>query len=109
MMTQPNSPLVGTWVGGEVGFDFEETLTFNNNGTGQWDEDSFNYTTNSNKVVIDYGDGDPETWTYSISSNTTHVPTKGEFGSSSSSLHAVKFTANMTINKVIPKKSNKHY
>ena len=49
---EPNSPLVGTWVGGEVGFDFEETLTFNNNGTGQWDEDSFNYTTNFNKVVI---------------------------------------------------------
>ena len=34
---EPNSPLVGTWVGGEVGFDFEETLTCNNNGTGQWD------------------------------------------------------------------------
>ena len=51
----------------------EETLVFNNNGTGQWDEDSFNYTTNSNKVVIDYGDGNPETWTYSISSNTHNM------------------------------------
>ncbi|HJD94380.1 MAG TPA: hypothetical protein K8W07_05350 [Bacteroides togonis] len=70
---EPNSPLVGTWVGGEVGFDFEETLTFNNNGTGQWDEDSFNYTTNFNKVVIDYGDGDPEIWTYSISTNTLNM------------------------------------
>ena len=63
---EPSSPIVGTWVGGEVGFNFEETLTFNNNGT-------FNYTTNSNKVVIDYGDGDPETWTYSISSNTLNM------------------------------------
>lgn len=70
----PNvSPLIGKWVGGEVGFDFEETLTFNNNGTGQWDEDSFNYTINSNRVVIDYGDGDPETWTYSVSSNTLNM------------------------------------
>ena len=65
---EPNSPIVGTWVGGEVGFDFEETLTFNNNGTGQWD-----YTTNSNKVVIDYGDGDLETWTYSVSSNILNM------------------------------------
>lgn len=70
---EPNSPIVGTWVGGEVGYNFEETLVFNNNGTGQWDEDSFNYTTNSNKVVIDYGDGNPETWTYSISSNTLNM------------------------------------
>ena len=70
---EPNSPIVGTWVGGEVGFDFEETLIFNNNGTGRWDEDSFNYTTNSNKVVIDYGDGNPENWTYSISSNTLNM------------------------------------
>lgn len=70
---EPNSPIVGTWVGGEVGYNFEETLIFNNNGTGQWDEDSFNYTTNSNKVVIDYGDGNPENWTYSISSNTLNM------------------------------------
>lgn len=54
---EPNSPIVGTWKGGEVGFEFEEILIFNNNGTGQWDEDSFNYTINTNKVVIDYGDG----------------------------------------------------
>ena len=67
------SPFVGTLVVGEVGFNFEETLIFNNKGTGQWDEDSFNYTTNSNKVVIDYGDGDPETWTYSISSKTLNM------------------------------------
>lgn len=60
----------GTWVGGEVGYNFEETLIFNNSGTGKWDEDSFNYTTNSNKVVIDYGDESPETWTYSVSLNT---------------------------------------
>ena len=70
---EPNSPIVGTWIGGEVGFNSEETLIFNNNGTGQWDEDSFNYTINSNKVVIDCGDGDPETWTYSISSNTLNM------------------------------------
>lgn len=67
---EPNSPVVGTWVGGEVGYNFEEILTFNNNGTGQWDEDSFNYTINSNKVVINYGDGDPETWTFSVSGIT---------------------------------------
>ena len=70
---EPNSPIVGTWKGGEVGFEFEEILIFNNNGTGQWDEDSFNYTINTNKVVIDYGDGAPETWTYSISSNTLNM------------------------------------
>lgn len=68
-----SSPLIGTWVGGEVDFDFEETLIFKSNGTGQWDEDSFNYTTNSNKVVIDYGDGDPETWTYSVSGTTLNM------------------------------------
>lgn len=70
---EPNSPIVGTWVGGEIGYNFEETLTFNNNGTGQWDEDSFNYTINSNKVVIDYGDGDPETWTFTVSGNTLNM------------------------------------
>ena len=70
---ESNSPIVGTWIGGEVGFDLKELLTFNNNGTGQWDEDSFNYTTNSNKVVIDYGDGAPETWTYSVSSNILNM------------------------------------
>ena len=25
---EPNSPIVGTWIGGEVGFNFEETLIF---------------------------------------------------------------------------------
>lgn len=70
---EPISPIVGTWIGGEVDFDFEETLIFNNNGTGRWDEDSFNYTINSNKVIIDFGDGYPETWTYSVSSKTLNM------------------------------------
>lgn len=48
------------------GAAFEETLGFNNNGKEQWDENSFNYTPNSNKVVIDYDDGDLETWTFSV-------------------------------------------
>lgn len=70
---EPNSPIVGTWIGGEVGYNFEETLIFNNNGTGNWDEDSFKYTLSSNKVVLDYGDRSPEILTYSISSNTLNM------------------------------------
>lgn len=68
-----NSPIVGTWTGGEVGTTFVETLTFSSNGKGNWDEDTFTYTLNSNKVVIDYGDGDPETWIFSVSGNTLNM------------------------------------
>lgn len=66
---EPNSPIVGTWIGGEVGYKAEETLIFNNDGTGIWDEDLFNYTIKSNTIVFDFGDGDPETYIYSVSSN----------------------------------------
>lgn len=67
------SSIIGTWVGGEIGYNFNEILTFNPNGKGSWDKDAFTYTLNSNKAVIDYGDGDPETWTFSVSGTTLNM------------------------------------
>lgn len=65
--------IVGTWIGGQFEVDDNETLIFNSNNKGKWDSDEFTYTTNSNKVIIDYGDGDPETWTFSISGTTLNM------------------------------------
>lgn len=71
---EDNSSLIGTWIGGEIiPPSAIEHLIFKSDGKGTWDEDSFKYTINSNKVVIDYGDNDPETWTFSISNNTLNM------------------------------------
>lgn len=81
------NPLVGTWVGlkGESGWQNDHKLVFNNNGTGKWiesnergsHEDSFNYTYTSTVITIDFGDGSPEKWRYSISGNVLYMG-KGE-------------------------------
>lgn len=78
------NPLVGTWVGlkGESGWQNDHKLVFNNNGTGKWIEndkytDPFNYTYTSTVITIDFGDGSPEKWRYSISGNVLYMG-KGE-------------------------------
>lgn len=76
------NPLVGTWTGkgqDSAGYVYNAKVVFNSDGSGVFDEwkdddskidsDKFKYTYTSNTIVFDWGDGSPETWTYSITGN----------------------------------------
>lgn len=79
------NPLVGTWLGAasDSGWSRDYKIVFNNNNTGVWGEfseskntwknENFKYTYTSNTITIDFGDGSPEKWEYSISGNTLYI------------------------------------
>lgn len=70
--------IVGSWL--LDGVDYTETYTFTSNGTGTYDSydkgtkktetDPFKYTYSGDQLVIDYGDGDPETYTVTLTETT---------------------------------------
>lgn len=77
-----NEPLTGTWLGSySYGTtNYYEQWIFNSDGTGsstEWHDGSsristepFTYTVSGSSIVIDWGDGSPETYEYSISGVT---------------------------------------
>lgn len=79
------NPLVGTWLGtaSDSGWSHDHKIVFNSNNTGVWGEfsesknnwknENFKYTYTSNTITIDYDDGSPEKWEYSISGNTLYI------------------------------------
>ncbi len=81
------NPLVGTWVGTSTSglYTIETTkckVVFNSNGTGifsEWkesgreDTDNFNYSYSGSTLTMDWGDGSPEKWTFTISGNQLHL------------------------------------
>ena len=84
---EDENPLVGvwsyTWGGGN-----KEIVTFKSDGNGTWESydvyddesntESFSYTFDgSTKLVLDWGDDDPETYTVEISDNSLKLIEEG--------------------------------
>ena len=88
---ESDNPLVGKWVGEykpSVGTSiWVYTYIFRSDGTGisdsydthllDTDPEEFNYTYTDDTIIIDFGDGDPERYTYHIDGNTMWLSKKG--------------------------------
>ena len=84
------NPLAGTWSGeghDSNGDAFLAKVVFNADGSGvfsEWelsdsdiDTSNFKYTYTDNTITFNWGDGSPETWTYSISGNKLYLSHSG--------------------------------